>query len=383
VRTPVPLPAPPTTRAAVLALRGGGASRRGDVVVTEEPLEIRVRGLHQEPVPIAVTMRTPGSDFALAVGLLHTEGLLPDVSAVAAVSYCDTTPPERGPGAGWDSPPESLPAPGRRPGAGERSVLGSPLDEAADGLDLLAGSAGVATNVVTVSLSVPFTPPAPRAFVTAASCGICGAASLEALERRVGPVGAGEVVPLGVLQGLPEALRARQTLFAATGGLHAAGLFAPSGELVSVAEDVGRHNALDKLVGEAALAKRLPLSSSVLVVSGRVSFEIVQKAAVAGIPVIGAVSAPSSLAVAAAEALRITLVGFLRGSSCNVYTHPERLSGLPTDGGRGIRSAPPADPAPRANPTIGTTPTIANPTIGTTPTIANEEAPPWPSATPA
>jgi FdhD protein len=316
----------------VLAVRGDTASYRGDAVVTEEPMEIRVRGLHQEPVAVAVTMRTPGADFELAVGFLHTEGLLADPTVVSSVTYCDE---------------EDLgqPAPGEASqSAGDAREL---VTGARDGRIRPVGSAkGSATNTVTVALGVPFAPPTPRAFVAGAACGICGSTSIEALARWVRPVGEGVEVSLAVLRTLPLVLRERQRVFAATGGLHAAGLFAPSGELSSLAEDVGRHNALDKLIGRAALAGALPIPHLVLLVSGRVSFEIIQKAAVAGISVVAAVSAPSSLAIATAEALNMTLVGFLRDTSCNVYTHPRRVVGSLEGGGASARGGACAGNAP-------------------------------------
>jgi FdhD protein len=166
---------------------------------------------------------------------------------------------------------------------------------------------------------------AERHFVATASCGICGKATLDEIEVRCRPIPAGPVVGRSVIAGLPDTLRAAQRVFEATGALHAAGLFAPEGSLLSVHEDVGRHNALDKLIGEQVLAGRMPLNGEVLLVSGRTSFEIVQKAAVAGIPIVCAISAPSDLAVEAAERLGVTLVGFLRGDGFNAYAHPERI----------------------------------------------------------
>jgi FdhD protein len=166
-----------------------------------------------------------------------------------------------------------------------------------------------------------------RNFYASSSCGICGKATLDDVEVHCAPLAPGPQVAPAVIQGLPEALRAGQRVFEQTGGLHAAGVFSASGELRSVREDVGRHNAVDKVVGEALLSGELPMTERLLQVSGRVSFEIVQKAARAGIPLIAAVSAPSSLAVEAADRLGMTVVGFVRDGRFNVYTHPERIAG--------------------------------------------------------
>jgi FdhD protein len=180
---------------------------------------------------------------------------------------------------------------------------------------------------ILVRLPVPFdhSAVAERHFVATASCGICGRASIDELASRIAPRPPGPVVRRDVILGLPDVMRTAQAVFERTGGLHAAALFDTKGGLVAVREDVGRHNALDKVIGWAALARRVPLSDAVLLVSGRMSFEIVQKAAMAGIPVIGAVSAPSSLAVQTAARLGITVVGFLRGDHFNIYSHPERV----------------------------------------------------------
>jgi FdhD protein len=178
-----------------------------------------------------------------------------------------------------------------------------------------------------VRLSRPFDASvvAERHFVATASCGICGKASLDEVAVKSAPLKAGPVVSRSVVLALPDLLRAAQRAFDETGGLHAAGLFTPTGELIAIREDVGRHNALDKLVGSQVLAKAMPLGQRILMVSGRVSFEIIQKAAVAGIPIVCAVSAPSDLAIEAADRLGVTLVGFLRGDGFNVYAHDERI----------------------------------------------------------
>jgi FdhD protein len=261
-----------------VAMNDGVRSERTDTLAAEEPLEIRVQGPGQELRSVAVTMRTPGGDFELAVGFLFTEGLItsPDVSRVA---YCDTLP-------------------------GEDQQY----------------------NIVSVTLDRPFDfDRLKRNFYATSSCGVCGKAALDDIEVRCAPVATGTTVDAATLLGLPDALRKAQKVFERTGGLHAAGLFSADGRVVSVREDVGRHNAVDKVVGEQVLAGRVPLADHVLQVSGRLSFEIVQKAAVAGIPIVSAVSAPSSLAVEAGDRFGLTLVGFVRDDRLNVYTHPERV----------------------------------------------------------
>ena len=268
------------TNVRITAIHDGVRSERPDTVATEEPMEIRVGGPGQEAAAVAVTMRTPGGDYELAAGFLFTEGLIAP-GEVRRVAYCD---------------------------------------------DL--GDDEQRYNVVTITLDRPFDHDRLRRnFYATSSCGICGKAALEDIEVRCAPVAAGTEVAASVLVSLPDALRARQRVFDRTGGLHAAGLFTPAGELITLREDVGRHNAVDKVIGEHLLAGRVPLADRVLQVSGRASFEIVQKAAVAGIPVVSAVSAPSSLAVEAAERFGMTLVGFVRDGRCNVYTHPERVTG--------------------------------------------------------
>ena len=241
-------------------------------------MEIRVHGPGQEPAPLVVTMRTPGNDFDLAIGFCVTEGVIDSASDAATVAYC-------------------LPD---------------------DGVQQY--------NIVTIRLRQPVDRAAHhREFVANASCGLCGKATLEQVEASCDPVGPGPRVRRSELVMLPEQLRRAQSVFDATGGLHASACFDPDGELTVLREDVGRHNAVDKVVGHAARQGRLPLADQLLLVSGRMSFEIVQKAAVAGVPILCAVSAPSSLAVEAADRLGQTVVGFLRGDRFNVYTHPERI----------------------------------------------------------
>jgi FdhD protein len=267
------------TTARVVAVRDGAAARRPDRLAAEEPMEIRAGGPGQEAVSVAVTMRTPGNDFELAVGFLFTEGLMHSGDDVASVAYCELPDEEQ------------------------------------------------QYNVVTVRLSRRFEPGSfQRNFYATSSCGVCGKASLDQVEVRCAPIGPGLSVADTVIVGLPDALREGQRIFQETGGLHAAGLFEPNGTLVALREDVGRHNAVDKLVGRGLLAGEVPLSERILLVSGRVSFEIVQKAAVAGLPLLCAVSAPSSLAVDAAERLGMTVVGFVRDGGFNVYAHPERVT---------------------------------------------------------
>jgi FdhD protein len=269
----------PTASTKVVALRDGVPSERSDRLAAEEPMEIRAGGPGQEPVRVAVTMRTPGHDFELAAGFLLTEGLVAGRDELASVAYCDD------------------------------------LDEEEQRY-----------NVVTVRLRRPFDPGAlQRNFYATSSCGVCGKASLDQVEVRCDHLLAGPVVAASTVLGLPDALRQAQQVFDQTGGLHAAATFTSTGELLSVREDVGRHNAVDKLAGRALLDGELPMSERVLMVSGRVSFELVQKAAVAGLPILCAVSAPSSLAVEAGERLGMTVLGFVRGRSLNVYTHPERI----------------------------------------------------------
>lgn len=266
------------SKARVVASGPGRTDDRLDRVATEEPMEIRVEGPGQDATPLAVTMRTPGDDFDLAAGFLATEGLVASPDELGSVAYC-------------------------------------------------VGPGGVQEyNVVTVRLRRPWDPEAvQRNFYATSSCGICGKAALDQIEVHCEPVSPGPTVTRDAVLDLPGRLREAQAVFEQTGGLHAAGLFDAGGQLESLREDVGRHNALDKVLGEAFLSRRWPLSESVVMVSGRVSFEIVQKCAVAGVPVVCAVSAPSSLAVDAARRFGMTVVGFLRDDTFNVYSHAERI----------------------------------------------------------
>jgi FdhD protein len=270
-----------TAEVQVDAIRDGRRLVLPDRLATEEPMEIRAHGPGQEPVSIAVTMRTPGHDFELATGFLVTEGLAPSRATVSEVRYCDL------------------------PDGGEQQY-----------------------NIVTVTLRRPFErQPDDRGFVAAAGCGICGKETLDQVALSCPVVTSDVTVPTAIILSLPDRLREGQAVFERTGGLHAAGLFANDGAPVVVREDIGRHNAVDKVVGWGALNDRLPFGDHVLMVSGRPGFEIVQKAAMAGIPIVAAVSAPSSLAVDAARRLGVTLVGFVRGANANIYSRPERIAG--------------------------------------------------------
>jgi FdhD protein len=267
------------TRVRVTAVRGASVELRDDRLAGEEPLAIRACGPGQAPVDVSITMRTPGHEAELAVGFLYAEGLIRSAGEVLGVDVGD---------------------PGR---------MSRPDDEA------------------TVRLRAPFDEASlgQRHFAATASCGICGKASLDAVHVRADPIPDGPVIDAAVLLALPGRLREAQAVFDATGGLHAAGLFEADGTLVVAREDIGRHNALDKLIGSRLLAGELPLHGRIVLVSGRAGFELVQKAAVAGAPIMAAVSAPSDLAVEAAERLGVTLVGFLRGDGFNVYARPDRV----------------------------------------------------------
>ncbi len=266
-----------TSRARVQVIADGSSALRRDTLVTEEPLEIRL-DIGDGAIPVAVTMRTPGEDFALAAGLLYSEGIIRDPAEIGQIDYCKDV---------------------------EEQLY----------------------NVVTVTARPRQEPDLgrlERRGTMSSACGVCGKTSLDAISvLGVPTIGAGLEIDVQLLYELPDRLRAAQATFESTGGLHAAGLFDTDGELLLIAEDVGRHNAVDKVVGQAFLTGRLP--GGILVVSGRAGFEIAQKAVVAGIPVLAAVSAPSSLAVELAEQFGMTLVGFLRGRRCNVYSRPERI----------------------------------------------------------
>lgn len=271
-----------TTRTHAWALQDGRSQARRDAVATEEPLEIRV-AVPDEVRTVAVTMRTPGDDFELAVGFLHGEGVITSADEVERVAYCV-----------------------------DRNV---DIEQR--------------YNIVTVTLAPGTTVdlrPLERHFVTTSACGVCGKAALDALEvRGCSKLAEDLVVDPTLLLALPERLRAAQAVFEATGGLHAAGLFTLGGQLLALREDVGRHNALDKLVGWALLEGRLPLDRHIVLVSGRASYELLQKCVAAAVPVVCSVSAPSSLAVDVARTFGVTLVGFLRDGRFNVYAGIGRI----------------------------------------------------------
>ena len=259
---------PPYNTSVVRVLRLPGGNEVDDRLAVEEPLELRIGG-----TPVAVTMRTPGHDEELALGFALSEGLRP---------------------------------------------LGAHLTD------------DLAVN--TIELDAPGFDPGrlARSFYTTSSCGVCGKGALEAIAVESPPVESTLTIPAALVATLPELLLEAQSAFAATGGLHATGLFTPAGELVCAREDVGRHNAMDKVIGRAFLDGLLPLADHVLCVSGRLSFELVQKAAIAGCPILVAVGAPSSLAVELADDRGVTLCGFVRDGRVNVYSRPERISASPS-----------------------------------------------------
>jgi FdhD protein len=271
------------TKTRVRVVEEGKMRVRPDTLATEEPMETRLL-TSGERQTVAVTMRTPGADFELAAGFLYGEGILKSSDDIAKISYC----------------------------------VDSDLDAAQQ------------YNIVNVELRGGREydlRPLERHFYTSSACGVCGKASLEQLELRGCPVALpGPEVSAETLYSLPEKLREAQGLFDATGGLHAAALFDDEGNLVALREDVGRHNATDKLVGWALLENRLPLSGHIVMVSGRSSFEILQKCLTAGVPFVCAISAPSSLAVDVAREFGMTLVGFLRERRFNVYAGQERVA---------------------------------------------------------
>jgi FdhD protein len=254
-----------------------------DVVAAEEPLQLALNG-----DPLSVVMRTPGNDIELALGLLWAERVITSLDQVELIRVSAES--------------------------GETEAVVPVLADAID------------SNLVDVHLveGAPGRRP-ERSFLSSSACGVCGATTVESLTLDFAPLNPGPVIDPAILPGLPERLRAGQELFGRTGGLHAAGLFDAAGELRLLREDVGRHNAVDKVVGRLLLDGALPARDSILVASGRAGYEVVQKAVAAGISSLVAVGAPSSLAVATAQAFGLTLVGFLRGERFNVYAGPERL----------------------------------------------------------
>ena len=268
-----------TARRRVHHVTADSTAARPETLVVEEPLEIRVDGR-----AITVTMRTPGSDVELAQGFLLTEGVVTRREDIASVRYCRGTD------------------------------------------DTGVNSYNVLDVTLTPGVAAPDVDPT-RNFYTTSSCGVCGKASLEAvrLVSKHAPGDDPSSIAAETLSAMPDALRSRQKVFAATGGLHGAALFDTDGMPLVVREDIGRHNAVDKVIGWALEQRRIPLGGTVLLVSGRASFELTQKAVMAGIPMLAAVSAPSSLAVDLAAQSGVTLVAFLRGDSMNVYTRPDRV----------------------------------------------------------
>ncbi|NUP26861.1 MAG: formate dehydrogenase accessory sulfurtransferase FdhD [Nocardia sp.] len=266
-----------TARRRMRRITPSGEIIRPDTLAVEEPLEIRIRG-----ESLTVTMRTPGHDIDLVHGFLFAETLIAGAADIHSARYCAGTDDE-----------------GRN-----------------------------TYNVLDVGLHAPIVLP-DRPFLTTGACGLCGRTALDEIRMRTRyPLPRPEpLLEAELLAGLPDRLRSHQSVFDATGGLHAAGLFTAAGEVLAVREDIGRHNAVDKVVGWALRENRIPGSDLVLVVSGRASFELVQKAVLAGVPVLAAVSAPSSLAVDLAEESGLTLAGFVRGQTLNIYSHPERIRG--------------------------------------------------------
>jgi FdhD protein len=274
------MPSGSKTKAQIWVVENSKKRLRQDHLTTEEPLEIRLTSPRRT---VAVTMRTPGADFELAAGFLYGEGVISCKQDIQRISYC--------------------------------------VDELVDGEQRY--------NIVNVELRqglIPDLQPLERHFYTNSACGVCGKASLEALRLRGCPViSSGLMVTPEIIYSLSDQLRAAQGIFAATGGLHAAAVFDAQGRLLNLREDIGRHNALDKLIGTALLSEELPLNNHLVMVSGRSSFEILQKSTAAGVPIVCSVSAPSSLAVSVAQEFGITLIGFLRGERFNIYTGSQRI----------------------------------------------------------
>lgn len=269
------------TKSQVWVIENNQTRSHLDYVATEEPLEIR---LVNPKKTVAITMRTPGADFDLAAGFLYSEGVISQREDIEKISYC----------------------------------IDSNLDKEQQ------------YNIINVSLReglLPDLPSLERHFFTTSACGVCGKASIESLKiKGCSTIPINQLVTTEIIYNLPDKLRSAQGIFTATGGLHAAALFNFQGQLIKLREDVGRHNALDKLIGSTFLADELPLNQQIVMVSGRSSFEILQKCIVAGVPIVCAVSAPSSLAVSLAREFGITLIGFLRGKKFNVYSGIERIS---------------------------------------------------------
>ncbi len=263
----------------ILTIENGQPQRKKDVLAAEEPLEILLRAGYEQRT-IAITMRTPGNDYELAAGFLYNEGIIHTKTEVANMTYC---------------------------------VDGNQQEYNSLRIQLEADTLPVLNQL-------------ERHFFTNSACGVCGSTMLDDIsQRNLPPIPAGSGATPALITSLPDKLRQSQDIFETTGGLHAAALFDLNGNLLAVREDVGRHNALDKLIGWGLLNDQLPFHDKIVLVSGRASYELLQKSFVAGVPIFCAVSAPSTLAVEVAERFGITLIGFLRGERFNIYTGTERI----------------------------------------------------------
>lgn len=274
----------PVTPSSIIKVDGNSTQVRDDLLATEEPLEIRIgfgRNESREQVSLAVTMRTPGNDFELALGFLFTEGIIASYSDVSTIHYCETVKPEE-----------------------KENVVRVELRED-----------------VTIQLQK-----LQRNFYTSSSCGVCGKMSIEMIRSQSRFDLTAWTISAAVIHSLPEKLAGEQTFFEHTGGLHAVALFDSTGTLLTVREDVGRHNAFDKIAGDALIKSKLPLSEKIVLLSGRGSFELIQKSVMAGVSMVVAVGAPSSLAVALAQETNLTLIGFARKKKFNIYSGDHRIT---------------------------------------------------------
>jgi FdhD protein len=298
----------------VTRVRGRARAPDIDRAATEEPLEIRLHGR-----AFAVIMRTPGADRELAAGFLFAERVLKSADDLGAIEYCTDPGPANRLRQGYGGPPKlhakAEAGPHRDAGKAGHHTRGDTIAENIVNVTLANGSADAVDRLLAER----------RQVMTNSSCGLCGRLTIESLRSDVPALDCRWTIDHATLASLPDRLRAAQGVFDETGGLHAAGLFTPDGTLDTCAEDVGRHNAVDKVVGRMLMQERLPLSRHLLFVSGRASFEIVQKALLAGIPIVASVSAPSTLAIDLARESGVTLAGFVRGDSFNIYAHPARI----------------------------------------------------------
>ena len=294
----------------VTRVHGRARAAASDRAATEEPLEVRLHGR-----PFAVIMRTPGADRELAAGFLLAERVLRSADDLGTIEYCTERlgPAEAGPYVCAEAGPDCTDTDG--PPEGGPHVRQAP-DANIVNVTLAHGSADTVDRFLADR----------RQVMTNSSCGLCGRLTIESLRSEAPPLDCDWTIDHTTLASLPDRLRASQGVFDETGGLHAAGLFTPDGTLEAVAEDVGRHNAVDKVIGRMLMQERLPLSRSLLFVSGRTSFEIVQKALLAGVPIVASVSAPSTLAIDLARESGVTLAGFVRGDRFNIYAHPDRIA---------------------------------------------------------